>query len=90
MEKKKLGLIDQIEHGMKYNVKEHIEKNPEYIDNEIFGPMSILENMNNSIKAYKESLVRRKIDLGLTLEEIDFITKSAYNRVYDEIFEQRN
>jgi hypothetical protein len=90
MEKKKFGLIDQIEHGTKYNVKEYIEKNPEYIDNLLFGHFGILDNMNNSIKAYKESLVRRKIDLELTHDEIDFITTSAYNRVYEQLFEQEN
>lgn len=87
MEAKKLDLIDQIESGMAFKTKEFMENNKEMIDNPLFGPMSILNNMNTSVEQYKESLTRRREELELTLEEIEFITKEAYSRIYDRIFD---
>ena len=90
MEAKKLGLIDQIENGMKFYVKELIERNrnEDWFKNPVFSSMRIKANMDQSIEDYKESLTRRRVELELTLEEIEIITKEAYSRVYNELFEK--
>lgn len=87
MEAKKLGLIDQIERGMTFNVTELIKGDRDILNDPLFGPMSIMDNMNKSIEEYKESLTRRRKDLELSLDEIETITKEAFTRVYNKFLE---
>ena len=87
MEEKKLDLIDQIEQRMILEVKALMEKEPNLLDDPLSGPMRLLINLNESKSYYRENLITRKNEMDLTKEEIDIITKTAYTRVYEELFD---